>query len=1258
MGNQATQNIRQRQTMSLQQKILIGGGISVGLVLIFFFIFKVLDIREASAADTGDLSPSSGATSGGSGKKWNNATNIYTSNGSDAYTYMNSNGGNSEYLEATGFGFSIPSGATIDGVVATVECAASSTNAAYDRDVYLTTDGSSNTGNDQASSTYLNTYDTDFTYGNSTSTWGATLTASDVNGSGFGVRFRLRNMSSSRRYGYVDYIAITVYYTAGSSESPGGVSSSMTLWLDANKDVTGSTQISAWDDQSGNGNDASMSTSTYRPNLESDLINYNDAVHFDGGDEYMQGSAGGYTDEMFMVLIPDAIVNSSASSQVPFTTNSVNSTPATYVGLGTSTGAFSNEIITYGVGTSSTWRRAHTSSSDSYASGDPMILNVSNDNGGSTTSIYHNQSSVMNSSNGSYQTTENDEPYRIGGNCYEWGGSYFNGKMAEVITYSGDLSSADRTKVASYLAMKYGITIDDDYTLSDGTVVWDNGTNSGYHNNVTAIVQDDDSGLDQRKSTSQHSESAVEMDKGGAFSTDLDAIIWGHDGGTLSIGSSNGSSGYSNASNRTWKVELNGSPGTVSVSFDLSTLNMTGGTASDYAILIDSDGTFTSGASEHISGATLDGTTLTFTGVSFTDGYYFTLAEASGLTGNPGGISSNMELWLTADFEVTEVFGAVTGWDDQSGNSNDASSAGSTGTAPTLDDDAINYNPAIKFEDDGNKHLATSSLPVSEDMSWFVVYSSRQTASSTNFWSNPALIGGENSASANDYTISQQGGKPFFKGTNGDNFGAQASGTYNDGRGSLLSTSRNKTSSGTNYLYMNGSQEGSYTADNNTLSDPSTVGIGNHDDPVSGSQFKGNIAEVIAYSSVLSQTDRHKVETYLGVKYGVTLDHDYVNSSGTTIWDQSSNSAYHNRVTAIMRDDDGNIDQRQSKSVHSGGVVAIGNADIASTNEGNSNPFTVDDSYVIFGDDDDDIFGTFETDYGTTTNAEVIDRRVARTWYLQEGGTVGTVEITFTLTDFPGVKANASTYDFTELRLLVDADGVFATNSYSVSPTSYVYNSTDTSITFHYDFSSGATYFSLATLDEAGSPLPVEFSYFSAEPTTDGSVELSWGTATETNNDYFDVERSIDGVNWEVITTVDGAGTSIVGQDYLEYDYQPHYGVSFYRIKQTDFDGTTDYSVQRQIEFGTGDVGTLEVQSIYPNPFSAQISIDISSPSSGEAQVHLIDNNGGVVKETFTQVNTGLNAIRMDGLSSLATGYYILRVTVGDQQVSERVLKR
>lgn len=1267
MGNQATQRMAPRQQMSWQRKLVIGGGISVGLVLFLFIIFKLAGTSGASAASSGEESPSSAATSGGSGRKWNNESNVYSSNGSDAYVSLSSSGGgrNSEYLEVTNFGFNLPATATVTGVEAVIEMAASSSSSVYDRDIYLTKDGSSSVGNDQATSTYLLNYDSDYTYGGSSNLWGTTLSYSEVNSSNFGIRIRLRNGASGSRYGYIDHVTLNVHYTIGSVEAPGGVSSNVSLWLDANEGVTGTTQISAWSDQSGNGNDASMSTSTYRPNLETDLINFNDAVHFDGGDEYMQGNAGGYTDEMFVVLVPDAIVNSSAASQVPFTTTSVNSTAVTYIGLGTSTGAFSNEILTYGVGGSTTWRRAHTSSSDSYASGDPMILNVSNDDGSSATTIYHNQTQVMNNSNGSYQTADNDEAYRIGGNCYVWGNSYYNGKLAEVITYSGDLSSADRTKVASYLAMKYGITIDDDYVLSDGTTVWSQSGNSGYHNNVTAIARDDDSNLDQQKSVSQHTGAIFTMDKGGAFGSDLDAIIWGHNAGALTQGSSNGSSNYPMASNRTWKVELNGTPGTVSIDIDLSALGMDGGAASDYALLIDQDGNFTGSASEHTAGASLNGTTLTFTGVSFTDGYYVTVAERS-ITAVPGGVDTDLAMWLKANGDVyeddlasdaAEFDDAVKVWDDASDNGYDVSSVGSTGTEPALKQNGMNYNPSIKFDDNGNRHLASSINNISDDMSWFVVYKSRQSVSSGSFWQNPALVGGENSGSANDYTLSLNGGKPFFKGTAGDNFGAASATAYNNGIPALVSSSRVKASSGTNYIYVNGTQEASYATDNNSLSDPSTVGIGNHDDPGSTSQFDGHIAEVIGYEGVLSENDRHQVETYLAIKYGMTVDHDYVNSSGTTIWDQSSNSTFHNRVTAIMRDDASGLDQRQSMSVD-GGIVAIGNADIVGSNADNSNSFSGDGAYVIFGDDDDDIFGTYETDYGTTTNSEVIDRRVARTWYLEEGGSVGTLEITFMLTDFPGVKANASTYDFTELRLLVDGDGVFATGSQSISPTSYTYNAGDTSITFHHDFSSGGTYFSLATLDEAGSPLPVEFSYFDATPTEDGTVELSWGTATETNNDYFEIERSQDGIFWESIATIDGAGTSIVGIDYLEYDYQPFYGTSFYRIKQVDFDGTTDYSDRRQVEVGTETQGVLEVKSVYPNPFSSFITLDVSFPSGGEAQLQLLNSNGSVLQQTSVQVFGGLNTLRMENLDGVSTGYYLLRVVKDDLQVSERVLKR
>lgn len=1282
MGNQVNksvkQTVKQKQRMTLLRKVAVGSGVSIGLILLFFVVFKFGNVKDVLAASSGEYSPSSATNSGASGRSWTNPTNVYSSNNSDAYRSLSTSGSNrrTEYLEITDFGFSIPSGATIDGIEVTVECAASRTNSISDEYLYLTKDGSSAATSNNASGYYWNTYDTDFDYGGTADLWGETWSVTDINSSNFGVLLRARNYGGSNTTAYVDHVTVTVHYTTSgggggsASSGPGGVTSNMELWLDANENITGSSSVSAWGDKSGNSNDASMGTSTYRPNVEADYINFNDAIHFDGGDEYMQGSAGGYTDEMFVVMIPDAVVNSSASSQVPFTTSSSNSTPATFIGLGTSTGAWSNEVITWGVGGSSTWRRAETGSA-SYAADAPMILNVSNDDGGSATTIYHNQSSIANSSNGSYQAAENDQPYRVGGNCYEWGGSYYNGKIAEVITYSGDLSSADRTKVASYLGIKYGITIDDDYVLSDGTTVWSQSGNSSYHYDVTGIAQDDDSDLDQRKSKSENSDAAVTIDKGGAFSSDLDAIIWGNNNGSQTKGTGNGSSNFADACNRIWKVELNGAPGAVSIDFDLGQLGMTGGVAADYALLINSSASFTSGATEHTTGASLNGSVLTFTSVSFTDGYYFTIAQAAPVsTDGPGGVFSDLELWLKADVDVFDNVGGsndatdgddVYVWGDQTSNGNDASESGSTGNRPKYRAANMNFNPSIEFDDasSGNRHLETSSNPATDDMSWFVVYRSAQTASSSSWWSNPAIVGGEASGSGADYSVSHTGGQPFWKATSGDNFGCQAGSSYHDNRGVLLTATREKTSSGTNYMYLNGAQAATYTADNNSLNSHSTVGIGNHHDPTTGSQFDGEIAEVVCYSANLGASDINKVESYLAMKYGITLDHNYVNSSGSTIWNQSNNSSYHNRITAIGRDDAAGLDQRQSVGWASDAVVTIGHGTIASSNADNSNSFSSDNSYIIFGDNNDVLTGATETDQGTTTNAEVIDRRISRAWKLEEGGTVGTVRLTFNLHDFPGVRKNASTYDFTELRLLIDGDGVFATGAYSVSPTSYTYSASDTTITFDYDFGSGVSYFSLATLDEAGSPLPVEFSYFAANAAESGSeVALTWGTATETNNDYFEVQRSGDGFTWEPLFQVKGAGTSISPNDYKEFDNNPLNGINYYRLKQVDFDGTTDYSKVEQVIMGAVSGNALRIGATYPNPFVDQLNIDVEVDQSGKLIAEILGSSGSVIKSQTFDVVSGQNKISFNALGSLPQGTYLLRLRNGDQVETKTILKR
>lgn len=99
--------------------------------------------------------------------------------------------------------------------------------------------------------------------------------------------------------------------------------------------------------------------------------------------------------------------------------------------------------------------------------------------------------------------------------------------------------------------------------------------------------------------------------------------------------------------------------------------------------------------------------------------------------------------------------------------------------------------------------------------------------------------------------------------------------------------------------------------------------------------------------------------------------------------------------------------------------------------------------------------------------------------------------------------------------------------------------------------------------------LPVELAAFSAKVSENNrEVNLEWSTASELNNDYFTIERSADGLVWEDITSVDGAGTSSELNSYFGADHFPLAGTSYYRVKQTDFDGSSDYTEVRVVNIG------------------------------------------------------------------------------------------
>ncbi len=170
---------------------------------------------------------------------------------------------------------------------------------------------------------------------------------------------------------------------------------------------------------------------------------------------------------------------------------------------------------------------------------------------------------------------------------------------------------------------------------------------------------------------------------------------------------------------------------------------------------------------------------------------------------------------------------------------------------------------------------------------------------------------------------------------------------------------------------------------------------------------------------------------------------------------------------------------------------------------------------------------------------------------------------------------------------------------------------------------------------------PVELSTFSAS-STDGNVNLSWSTASETNNRGFEVERRTQNSEFEKIAFAAGSGTTTRARSYSYTDENPGSGTYVYRLNQVDFNGSSSYSdevtvyVSQQIKY------TLEQN--YPNPFNPSTKIKYSIPEDGLVKLKIYNLLG---QEVFTLVNTvqktGRYEIVFDA-SRLASGVYYYRL--------------
>jgi hypothetical protein len=144
--------------------------------------------------------------------------------------------------------------------------------------------------------------------------------------------------------------------------------------------------------------------------------------------------------------------------------------------------------------------------------------------------------------------------------------------------------------------------------------------------------------------------------------------------------------------------------------------------------------------------------------------------------------------------------------------------------------------------------------------------------------------------------------------------------------------------------------------------------------------------------------------------------------------------------------------------------------------------------------------------------------------------------------------------------------------------------------------------------------LPIQLISFTAKP-DNGKVLLDWQTASETNNDYFTIEKSSDAILFEEVLRVNGAGNSSTQSDYTAIDHYPNSEVSYYRLKQTDFDGQHTYS--RIVMIRNDTKNRLQ---LFPNPANAGTSIYLSILNTEEEEEIKFSLYSLLGKEQFSQI--------------------------------------
>lgn len=379
----------------------------------------------------------------------------------------------------------------------------------------------------------------------------------------------------------------------------------------------------------------------------------------------------------------------------------------------------------------------------------------------------------------------------------------------------------------------------------------------------------------------------------------------------------------------------------------------------------------------------------------------------------PGGLNTGLRVWLKANSGVTvSPLNVATQWNEVSGAgvTGNFTATGSTMSVtvnpPSYAAVGVNFNPHIAFNAagqnvliSGNSFPASSMFDPNNNTIFQIIKLRPQTGTGVWFkwqFSNTAA-----------YRVGNEMNTPglvrfdFPGGTYSPNLISTVN--INDVYKIVtMGTQTNKS------IRLNGLNN--VTGGTAALSPGTTAGKLSLGNEWTGDPYPTNIdmAEIIVYNRTLTAAERNKVESYVAVKYGITLDqsatgaNDYVASDGTIIWNRTANTPFLNNITGIGRDDGDSLIQRQSRSINAiPGLVTLYNgsytgATAPPSNILNTNNYTANTSYVLVGDNNLALTNTRCVSVNSTNYL-----RMNRVWKAQKTGTIGNVTVAINAVDVP-----------------------------------------------------------------------------------------------------------------------------------------------------------------------------------------------------------------------------------------------------------------